>query len=105
MSNIIHIYPDRVEAIGAAIGHDLIDNLLTATTQAQALGYLVDSLQALFETQGHHQEAAIGGYAVALVNVLELGIQHLPRLIDDGHIAASSLHTGPVYSPATKGTP
>ncbi len=80
MNNVTPLHPDRMEAIGAAIGHDLLDNLLTATTQAQALGYLVDSLQALFEISGHHQEAVIGGYAVALVNVLELGIEHLPRL-------------------------
>ena len=83
MNNVTPLHPDRVEAIGAAIGRDLLDNLLTATTQAQALGHLVDSLQALFETPNHHQEAAIGGYAVALVNVLELGIQHLPRLTPD----------------------
>ena len=80
MSNVTPIHPDRMEAIGAAIGHDLLDNLLNATTQAEVFRTFALSLHALLELPGHHQEAAIGGYAVALVNVLELGIQHLPRL-------------------------
>ncbi len=84
MTNIsrIHCNPERLEAIGASIGQDLINDMLKAQDQAQALRILIASLQAL-NAIPLHQEAAIGGFAAYIVNVLQVGVQNLPTLTEE----------------------
>ena len=77
-------YPtaEHAESVGHSIGQTLVGSLLRSTSQAEALRHLIASIQILFETE-HHQESAIGGFSVALVNVLEVGAANLPRISAD----------------------
>ncbi|MDD2535385.1 MAG: hypothetical protein PHW78_02290 [Macromonas bipunctata] len=67
------------ERAGAAIGHDLLDELLTlrGRPQAEAFRAVRDKLHALGKLE--HFNSAAGGFAVAIVNVLERGIANLPQ--------------------------
>ncbi len=77
-------YPtaEHAESVGNSIGQTLVESLLRSTSQAEALRHLIASIQILFEIE-HHQESAIGGFSVALVNVLEVGVANLPRISAD----------------------
>ena len=77
-----HQTTEHAESVGNSIGQTLVESLLRSTSQAEALRHLITSIQILFEIE-HHQETAIGGFSVALVNVLEVGAANLPRISAD----------------------
>lgn len=77
-----HQTTEHAESVGNSIGQTLVESLLRSTSQAEALRHLITSIQILFEIE-HHQESAIGGFSVALVNVLEVGAANLPRISAD----------------------
>lgn len=60
---------DPAEQAGHALGVYCLDEILAGHTQADAL----PALQALDHPR------ATGSFAVALVNVIEVGLQHLPK--------------------------
>lgn len=77
-----HQTTEHAESVGNSIGQTLVESLLRSTSQAEALRHLITSIQILCEIE-HHQESAIGGFSVALVNVLEVGVANLPRISAD----------------------
>lgn len=68
------------ERAGAVMGHDLINELLAVRGEPQAEAFRVfrDKLYALSKLE--HFDSVAGGFAGALVNVLEIGIANLPKL-------------------------
>jgi hypothetical protein len=68
------------EHAGAVMGFDLVDKLfsLRGRPQAEAFRALHDKLLALSKLE--HFDSAAGGFAGAVVNVLEIGIYNLPKL-------------------------
>lgn len=70
---------DAAERAGSALGHDLLNELLAlrGRSQAEAFQVLHDKLRALRKLE--HFDRAAGGFAVALVDVLEVGIANLPK--------------------------
>jgi hypothetical protein len=69
---------DVSERAGTAMGRDLIDELLVVRgkPQAEAFRVIHDKLHALSKLE--HFDSAAGGFAGAVVNVLEIGIANLP---------------------------
>ena len=67
------------ERAGAAMGCDLLAELLAlhGHPQAKALQAVRNKLHALCKLE--HFDSAAGGFAAAIVNVLEVGIAHLPQ--------------------------
>ena len=67
------------ERAGAAMGHDLLAELLAlrGRPQAEAFRTVHDKLYALSKLK--HADSAAGGFAAAIVNVLEVGIANLPK--------------------------
>ena len=74
---------DDSERAGAVLGSDLVQELfeLRGRPQAEAFRAVHDKLHALAKLE--HADSAAGGFAGAIVNVLELGIANLPQL-DEG---------------------
>ena len=68
------------ERAGAALGLDLLQELmrLRGRPQAEAFRAVHDKLHALSKLE--HAESAAGGFAAAIVNVLEVGMANLPKL-------------------------
>ena len=68
------------ERAGAVMGNDLIGELLAVQgePQAEAFRAIHDKLYALSKLEQF--DAAAGGFADAVVNVLEIGIANLPKL-------------------------
>ena len=66
------------ERAGAALGADLVQELfaLRGRPQAEALRAVHNKLHALSKLE--HADSAAGGFAVALVNVLEVGVANMP---------------------------
>ena len=66
------------ERAGAVMGFDLVDELfaLRGRPQAEAFRAIHDKLHALSKLE--HFDSAAGGFAGAVVNVLEIGIANLP---------------------------
>jgi len=71
---------DGAERAGAALGGELLGELLAlrGRPQAEALRTVHAKLQALAQLE--HFDRAAGGFAVALVPVLEVGIANLPKV-------------------------
>lgn len=67
------------ERAGAALGVDLLQERLAlrGRPQAEAFRAVHDKLHALSKLE--HADSAAGGFAGAIVNVLELGIANLPQ--------------------------
>ena len=67
------------ERAGAAMGYDLLDELLAlrGRPQAEAFRAVRDKLFALSKLE--HADSAAGGFAAAIVSVLEVGIANLPK--------------------------
>ena len=86
--SIAEKHSEEFERAGAAMGYDLLDELLElrGRPQAEALQAIHDKLHALFMLE--HADSAAGGFAVALVNVLEVGVANLPKTDDDEEGAA-----------------
>lgn len=71
---------DAAECAGSELGHDLVQELcaLRGQPQADALRTIHGKLQALGKIEPF--DRAAGGFAVALVNLLEVGIANLPKV-------------------------
>jgi hypothetical protein len=71
------------EHAGCIMGHDLLNELLQMKGKPQsfALQALHDKIYALSVVQPF--DAAAGGFAVALVNTLQIGVANLPRVEAD----------------------
>jgi hypothetical protein len=67
------------ERAGAVMGFDLVDELfaLRGKPQAEAFRAIHDKLYALSKLENF--DSAAGGFAGAVVNVLEVGIVNLPK--------------------------
>lgn len=67
------------ERAGAALGSDLVQKLvdLRDRPQAEALRAVRDKLRELSKLQD--ADSAAAGFAVAIVNVLEVGIANMPK--------------------------
>lgn len=72
------------ERAGAVMGHDLINELLAVRgkPQAEAFRAIHDKLYALSKLEQF--DSAAGGFAGAVVNVLEIGIANLPTFEREG---------------------
>lgn len=71
------------ESAGAAMGGDLVNELfaLRGRPQAEAFRALHDKLLALSKLE--HFDSAAGGFAGAIVNLMEIGITNLPKFKGD----------------------
>ena len=71
------------ERAGAAMGNDLINELLAVRgkPQAEAFRAIHDKLYALSKLEQF--DAAAGGFAGAVVNVLQIGIANIPKFEGD----------------------
>lgn len=71
---------DAAERAGGALGNALMDDLIVLLTQecdqAAGISAIQESLGTLITLEPF--ERAAGGFAVALVNVLQIGLMHLP---------------------------
>ena len=68
---------DCSEQAGNALASALLNDLIDADNQALR-GALIKAAILNLATLQHHDRAA-AGFAVAMVNVLEIGLQHLPK--------------------------
>lgn len=71
---------EAAECAGAALGSDLVQELCTLRGQSQAVALrtIHKKLQALGKLEPF--DRAAGGFAVAVVSLLEVGIANLPKL-------------------------
>ena len=79
MNRTTYTIEQSAEQAGNLMGSDLIDELLQieGKPQAESLQAIHDKIYALSMLQPF--DAAAGGFAVALVNVLQVGIANLPK--------------------------
>lgn len=77
--SIAEKHGEASERAGAVLGFDLVQELfeLRGLPQAEAFRAVHDKLHALSKLE--HADSAAGGFAGAIVNVLELGIANLPQ--------------------------
>ncbi|MBH1979683.1 MAG: hypothetical protein I8H67_15150 [Comamonadaceae bacterium] len=70
---------DTAERAGAELGHELLAELLAlhGHPQSEAFRAVRDKLTKLHKLE--HFDSAAGGFAAAIVNVLEVGIANLPK--------------------------
>ena len=71
---------NEAERAGAALGSDLVQALFEIrrhSNQEVAFYAVHEALRAMVKLE--HPDSAAGGFAAAIVNVLELGIANLPR--------------------------
>ena len=71
------------ERAGAGMGFDLINELLAVRgkPQAEAFRAIRDKLYALSKLK--HFDSAAGGFAGAVVNVLQIGVANIPKFEGD----------------------
>ncbi len=85
LRNKVTVGPDThtAEQEGAIMGFDLVDELLQLKhkPQSSAMQAIHDKIYALSMVQPF--DAAAGGFAVALVNTLQIGIANLPKMEAD----------------------
>ena len=77
---------DEAERAGNALGADLVQSLFEIrrhSNQEVAFYAAHEALRAMVKLE--HPDSAAGGFAAAIVNVLELGIANLPKF--DGEAA------------------
>lgn len=68
---------DHAEQAGAQVATDCLTAMNKASTQAESLQALTAALSALEHLPHRHQ--ASRGFAAALVNVIEIGLEHLAK--------------------------
>lgn len=68
---------DCAEQAGNLLAYNVLNDFLECGTQAKKIVLLIEALQGLATLQHHDRAAA--GFAVGLVNMLEVGLQHLPK--------------------------
>ena len=74
---------DTTERAGAELGHALLAELLALRghPQSEAFRAVRDKLTELHKLE--HFDSAAGGFAAAIVNMLEVGVFHLPQVEGD----------------------
>ena len=74
---------DTTERAGAELGHALLAELLALRghPQSEAFRAVRDKLTELHKLE--HFDSAAGGFAAAIVNMLEVGVFHLPQFEGD----------------------
>ena len=76
---------DEAERAGNALGADLVQSLFEIrrhSNQEVAFYAVHEALRAMVKLE--HPDSAAGGFAAAIVNVLELGIANLPKFDGEG---------------------
>lgn len=73
-----HSAADCAEQAGHLIAENVLNDILDCDTQAERFVTLLEGLQSLATMP--HPDRAAGGFAVAMVNVIEIGLQHLPKV-------------------------
>jgi hypothetical protein len=68
---------DIAEQAGAAIAHTALNAMLAVDTQAKHYAILKAAIRDITKLQ--HPDRAAGGFALALVNVIEVGLKNLPK--------------------------
>jgi hypothetical protein len=68
---------DCAEQAGNLLATNVLSDFQECDSQSEKLVLLMESLQSLATLQHHDRAAA--GFAVGLLNVLEVGLQHLPK--------------------------
>jgi hypothetical protein len=71
---------DIAEQAGAAIAHTALNDMLAVDTQAKHYAILKAAILDIAKLQ--HLDRAAGGFAVAMVSVIETGLQHLPKVAE-----------------------
>ena len=77
MSRATFTKGDCAEHAGHAIANACLNAMLVSTSQAESVAVLQTAL--LDMQRMPHQKRACGGFAVALVNTLEVGLKNLPK--------------------------
>ena len=80
MSRVTYTAAECAEQAGSLIASNFLNAILNAHSQAESMAALHKALLDL-QRLPHHKRAA-GGFAVALVNVLEIGLQNLPKVAE-----------------------
>lgn len=71
------------EQAGAVMGVDLINELLAVQGQPQAEAFRAIRAKLFALSKLEHFDSAAGGFAGAVVNVLEIGIANIPKFEGD----------------------
>jgi hypothetical protein len=72
-----HTAADCAEQAGGSIAHTALNAMLAVDTQAKHYAILKAAILDIAKLQ--HPDRAAGGFALALVDTLVTGLQHLPR--------------------------
>ena len=80
MSRITYTAADCAEHAGNAIATNCLNDILNAPSQAASMAALRTALIDLQRLP--HPKRAAGGFAVALVNTLEVGLKNLPKVAE-----------------------
>ena len=83
MSRTTYTLEQSAEHAGCSMGHDLLNEVLPLKHKPQSLALQAvhDKIYALSMVQPF--DAAAGGFAVALVNTLQIGVANLPKVEAD----------------------
>ena len=71
---------DAAEMAGGNIASTLLDDLMAARNQCRMVLLIQAAIVRLAKLQ--HNDRAAAGFAIGLVNVLEVGLEHLPRVAE-----------------------
>ena len=71
---------DCSEQAGNTLAHALLNDLLAADSQALRVALIQSAILDLATLQ--HHDRAVAGFAVALVNVIEVGLKNLPKVAE-----------------------
>ena len=69
---------DCSEQAGNTLANSLLNDLLAADSQALRVALIQSAILDLATLQ--HHDRAVAGFAVALVNVIEVGLRNLPKV-------------------------
>jgi hypothetical protein len=71
---------DRAEMAGSAIGINLLNDLMGVRSQRPKAGLIQAAIMNLVKL--NKNDRAVTGFAVVLLNVLEVGLENLPKAAD-----------------------
>ncbi len=71
---------DCSEQAGNTLANSLLNDLLAADSQALRVALIQSAILDLATLQ--HHDRAVAGFAVALVNVIEVGLKNLPKVAE-----------------------
>jgi hypothetical protein len=75
-----HTAADCAEQAGGTIAHTALNDMLAGDSQAKRYAILKAAILDIAKLQ--HFDRAAGGLAVAMVSVIETGLQHLPKVAE-----------------------